>query len=289
MTTQPERKLLYSLPQSFFSTTYTETEEESGKYIILHNEKDHKQAVFWKILISEPKKKELLFISNRELYLHPNDRLPEVQKLSSIEKLAQIHKITIIMGHGGYFSAAIFENARTLHHKTFHRYITRRKQGGRQSKRDASGRCRSAGAHIRRYNEEKHDEEIHELLDSWKADIETSQLIFIHLPGQNKLSTFEGTHIDKDDPRIRTIPFPVYRPKTSEVKRIYNELITITFIDDQSELEGVDLSQSQDSIPILDGSNSESGDSDHASDKDEEIFDDGEDDDGLFEPDFEDD
>ena len=39
-------------------------------------------------------------------------------------------------------------------HKTFHRYVVRQKQGGVQSSKDSAGRApKSAGASLRRYNE----------------------------------------------------------------------------------------------------------------------------------------
>jgi len=268
-----ERKSLYNLPRDFFDKTYTTSETDDGKYILLDDQTSSKQVAVWKVLVCEPKKKEVLFVSNRDLFLHPNDRQPEPPKLTVVDKLARIHKIMIMLGHGGYFSASIFENGRNVCHKSFHRYITRRKQGGRQSKRDASGHCRSGGAQIRRYNEEKHDEEIHELIRSWKMDIDTSDLIFIHLPGKNKLTTFDETILKKDDSRIRTIPFPVHRPKTGEVKRVYNQLITMTFFNDRAEVEGVDLSQSSEAIELLDGTISDSDSSGHDSDKEEGVSD----------------
>lgn len=44
-----------------------------------------------------------------------------------------------------------------LHHKTFHSYTVRAKQGGSQSNKDnksgGGSHCKSAGASLRRYNE----------------------------------------------------------------------------------------------------------------------------------------
>jgi hypothetical protein len=63
---------------------------------------------------------------------------------------------TLIMSGGGHFAAAVFDNrtGEIVVHKTFHRYITRRGQGGVQSALDQSkGNAKSAGATIRRYNE----------------------------------------------------------------------------------------------------------------------------------------
>lgn len=35
----------------------------------------------------------------------------------------------LLLSHGGYFAAAVYLNGKPLVHKTFHRYICRRKQG----------------------------------------------------------------------------------------------------------------------------------------------------------------
>jgi hypothetical protein len=41
--------------------------------------------------------------------------------------------------------AGIFKNGEILLHKSFSKYITRKKQGKRQSKNDSDGRAQSAG------------------------------------------------------------------------------------------------------------------------------------------------
>lgn len=64
---------------------------------------------------------------------------------------------TMIMVGSGHFAGAVFQcsTGKALFHKTFHRYTTRRKQGGAQSSNDSSGRfAKSAGAGLRRYNEQ---------------------------------------------------------------------------------------------------------------------------------------
>lgn len=80
----------------------------------------------------------------------------------------------LFMVGGGHFAGAIVSHQRLnvkgnahkkdetlieqavnfLEHKTFHRYTTRRKQGGSQSAMDnAKGKANSAGSALRRYNE----------------------------------------------------------------------------------------------------------------------------------------
>ncbi len=60
----------------------------------------------------------------------------------------------VLMCSGGHFAGAVFDGEQAVVSKTFHRYTTRRKQGGAQSANDqAKGKARSGGAMIRRYNE----------------------------------------------------------------------------------------------------------------------------------------
>lgn len=103
-------------------------------------------------------------------------------------------KWTLLAVGGGHFAGAVVSLVPQLHNrngrierelvllqsKTFHRYTTRRKQGGAQSANDqAKSKAKSAGAQIRRYNETMLTTEIRELLSSWKEDIASSELIFL--------------------------------------------------------------------------------------------------------------
>ena len=72
----------------------------------------------------------------------------------SLQKLKNFSWI-ILMVSSGHFAGGVFEkNGKIKASKTFHRYTTRRKQGGAQSAQDASGKmAKSAGSTLRRYNE----------------------------------------------------------------------------------------------------------------------------------------
>jgi hypothetical protein len=81
---------------------------------------------------------------------------------SSLNLLSCIHQLTLdftwtmIMVSSGHFAACVITNTgKMLAHKTFHRYTTRRKQGGSQAANDNKGKsANSAGATLRRYNEQ---------------------------------------------------------------------------------------------------------------------------------------
>jgi hypothetical protein len=116
--------------------------------------------------------------------------------------------------------------------KTFHRYTTRRKQGGSQSANDnAKGNAHSAGAGIRRYNETALVEEVRELLAGWRSYIDDSELLFIRATGTTNRRTLFGPYeeqvLDSRDPRIRGFPFSTRRATQSELMRSFIELTRV--------------------------------------------------------------
>lgn len=101
--------------------------------------------------------------------------------------------------------------------KGFHRYTTRRKQGGSQAANDSTGRgnAHSAGAGLRRYNEAALQKEVRELLGSWKDELALCELIFIRATGSMNRKTlfgYEGAVLKSNDKRIRGFPFTTKRP-----------------------------------------------------------------------------
>ncbi|KAL8741257.1 MAG: hypothetical protein Q9190_006113, partial [Brigantiaea leucoxantha] len=116
-----------------------------------------------------------------------------------------------------------------LAHKTFHRYTTRRKQGGAQSSNDsAKGAAHSAGASIRRYNEAALETDIRSLLSEWKDLINTSQLIFVRATGSANrrilFGPYEGQVLRHSDARNRGFPFSTRRATQAELMRAFVEL-----------------------------------------------------------------
>ncbi|KAK9320576.1 hypothetical protein V1517DRAFT_340611 [Lipomyces orientalis] len=144
----------------------------------------------------------------------------------------------IFMLGGGHFAGAIISHALNpqnkldpvvfVQHKTFHRYTTRRKQGGAQSASDnAHGKAHSAGSNLRRYNEAALEKEVRELLAEWKLYIDRAEHIFVRANGrQNRgiLVGYDGAVIGSRDKRLKGIPFSTRRATGSEVKRVWLEL-----------------------------------------------------------------
>lgn len=120
-------------------------------------------------------------------------------------------------------------SATVIAHKTFHRYTTRRKQGGSQSANDNSkGNAHSAGSSLRRYNETALVEEVRALLAEWKDWIDSSELLFIRATGSTNRRTlfgpYEGQVLSHKDDRLRGFPFNTRRATQSELMRAFLEL-----------------------------------------------------------------
>lgn len=156
-------------------------------------------------------------------------------------------QIFLCMIGGGHFAAMIVSlapkmgkkstgaeerQAIVVAHKTFHRYTTRRKQGGSQSANDsAKGAAHSAGASIRRYNEAALETEIRALLAEWRDLIEKSELIFTRATGSANrrilFGPYDGQVLRHNDPRNRTFPFNTRRATQAELMRAFVELTRV--------------------------------------------------------------
>ena len=151
------------------------------------------------------------------------------------------HHFLCMIG-GGHFAAMVVSlaprptkgtvmnrEATVLAHKTFHRYTTRRKQGGSQGLNDnAKGPAQSVGSSLRRYNEEALRKDIRALLTDWKALIDTSELLFVRATGSTNRGTlfgpYEGQVLQQNDARLRGFPFNTKRATQNELMRSFIEL-----------------------------------------------------------------
>jgi Bacteroidetes VLRF1 release factor len=116
-----------------------------------------------------------------------------------------------------------------LAHKTFHRYTTRRKQGGSQSANDnAKGNAHSAGSSIRRANEAALELDIRAVLTEWRPIIDSAELIFVRATGSTNRRTlfgpYDGQVLSTKDTRLRSFPFSTRRATQAELLRGFQEL-----------------------------------------------------------------
>lgn len=161
-------------------------------------------------------------------------------------------KSALFMIGGGHFAGAIVSHKRrniggdAINHKisvqeqqveiikskTFHRYTTRRKQGGSQGANDNSkGNAKSVGSNIRRYNEQALISEVRDLLKSWENELNQCQSVFIRAngaTGRKTLVGYEGAVLKNGDERIKSFPFTTKRATTSELKRAWTKLAYIS-------------------------------------------------------------
>jgi hypothetical protein len=177
------------------------------------------------------------------------------QGVPSPEAYKEPHIFLCMIG-GGHFAAMVVSlvpkqtkasssfllarEATVLAHKTFHRYTTRRKQGGAQSANDsAKGAAHSAGSSLRRYNEQALTDEVRLLLQEWKGMIDTSELLFVRATGNTNRRTLFGPYdeqvLQQNDPRIRGFPFNTRRATQNELMRAFVELTRVKVLDIDEE------------------------------------------------------
>ncbi|SCU99788.1 LAMI_0G00826g1_1 [Lachancea mirantina] len=182
-------------------------------------------------------------IFSKETIERPLDTLRDWKSQAS----AQDRISAVFMIGGGHFAGAIVSHQRLnvkgnatktdlsfqeqavqfVEHKTFHRYTTRRKQGGSQSAMDnAKGKANSAGSSLRRYNEAALRNDVQNLLQSWRKFLEKCESIFIRAKSSNDRKMFinEQSGLTKDDERVKSFPFTTKRPTTNELKRAWCQL-----------------------------------------------------------------
>ncbi|KYQ48057.1 Ankyrin repeat and zinc finger domain-containing protein 1 [Trachymyrmex zeteki] len=164
--------------------------------------------------------------------LHHKKDIPEkdTEMIAQALDSGRKSKWTVIMVGGGHFAAAVFQDGEPIVHKTFHSYTVRAKQGFAQNSRINGNHAKSAGASLRRYNEASLIQHVQEILESWSMHINNSAAILYRAVGpHNRMVLFGGKNppLDKNNFRIRPLPFPTRRATFREVKRVYDILSTM--------------------------------------------------------------
>ncbi|KAK6542663.1 hypothetical protein TWF694_006606 [Orbilia ellipsospora] len=259
-------KMIEGLSESISGSESSSTEEEGGSTDILSNllrKKAHlnptqdedtenttrkpRSPIIW---LSSPKLPDSTYLGLYRAILPADTVENDVPRLlqtlqttpsTSPPTAADPHVFLCMIG-GGHFAAMIVSlhpklakkngiverEAVVLAHKTFHRYTTRRKQGGSQSANDNSkGTAHSAGSSLRRYNEAALTADVRELLSSWKEMIDSSDFLFIRATGTSNRKTlfgYDGAVIKSNNPKIRGFPFSTRRATQSELMRCFVEL-----------------------------------------------------------------
>lgn len=205
--------------------------------------KNHFFGVYRAIFTNEQQKNTDAVAELRNKQLEPVT-IPHPAKDGTLPEIAyKGPHIFLCMIGGGHFAAMVVSlaprqtkhntpmnrEATVLAHKTFHRYTTRRKQGGSQSANDnAKGAAHSAGSTLRRYNEQALVDDVRDLLQGWKPLLDSCELMFIRATGITNRRTLYGPYDNQvlrhTDPRIRGFPFTTRRPTQNELMRCFIEL-----------------------------------------------------------------
>ena len=219
-------------PLIWFSTSLLPSNTSLGIYRALFTENEKQEST----IVETLRKKQLRPVPARPVP-NGNNGVP-------LPSSPNGPSIFLCMIGGGHFAAMVVSltpkvgkkangieerQAIVLAHKTFHRYTTRRKQGGSQSANDsAKGAAHSAGAGIRRYNEAALETEVRALLEEWKSLINGCELLFVRATGTTNRRTLFGPYENQvlrhNDSRNRSFPFSTRRATQAELMRAFVEL-----------------------------------------------------------------
>nr|XP_032517484.1 ankyrin repeat and zinc finger domain-containing protein 1-like isoform X2 [Danaus plexippus plexippus] len=140
----------------------------------------------------------------------------------------------VLMVSGGHFAGAIFAGSAVVLHKTMHSYVTRRGQGQGQLNRDQHGNApRSAGASLRRYNQAQFLEHVQDIISGWTEDLVGCSLILYRAVGSLNQGALFGKNspLNRDDVRVRALPFPTRKPTYKEVQRVHETVASLEVYD----------------------------------------------------------
>ena len=243
-------------PLIWFSSSLVRSNTSLGIYRALFTNSEQEQPD----LVEVVRTKQLRPVSAKPLSADESNGVPLPSTVTSPQMF-------LCMIGGGHFAGMVVSlapkvakqttgieqrQAVVIAHKTFHRYTTRRKQGGGQSANDAAkGAAHSAGSSLRRYNEVALEQEIRALLAEWKDMIEESQLIFVRATGSSNRRILFGPYHNQilwqNDPRNRTFPFSTKRATQAELMRAFVELtrVKVSEVDEMALAEAAAAAASQ--------------------------------------------
>lgn len=137
-------------------------------------------------------------------------------------------KFAILMFHGGDFTFAVFENMKEVMHVSDHKYIVRKKGGGKQSSKDGQKSIKSIGSQIRRENEKNLNINIENMIVENGVLLQSCHLIFVYSPGMNILkivSCIEKAGVSTK--KIRSIGLSSQKAKYAEIVNIFAKITKV--------------------------------------------------------------
>ena len=209
-------------PEGNVVKTYT---KGTGSIITFQRSDDSK----WEFSLSS-----VLCINNNHenIVYNPWRNLSEL--LEDIQNISKLWAIVVI--RSGRFAGAVYDGNKVVLHKVFRRYTVRAKAGGGQSSYDNQGRkAQSAGAMLRRHGEQALKEDVHNLIRDWSQKLKCCSKILISVPKTMRSLLFEedsknkSNLLQRDDPRIISIPFMVGKPTLDEISSIHSKCTKVYF------------------------------------------------------------
>lgn len=153
--------------------------------------------------------------------------------ISDIDSFLHAKHIAVLILRSGRFAGAIWDShGNVLVHSCLKRYTVRRKNGGSQRKNDnvKGSPANSIGAQIRRFQEQKLDEEVGEIISKkWVSYLDSaSTIVFAYSSKSQTQSLFVGP-LDKSrcKCKIFSVPMSVRDPTYAEVCRIHSSMTLV--------------------------------------------------------------
>ena len=151
------------------------------------------------------------------------------KKKIQISDFFKIRKLSIIMFQGGDFSLVIYNNFKEKAHTSQHKYIIRKKGGGKkQSQKDRTKKVVSIGSQIRRENEKLLLLKMKESIQQYKDLLDECDLILFFAPGENMgvlINFFKECGLGTK--KIRSLGMDVNKAKYNQVVNCYEKLTKI--------------------------------------------------------------
>jgi hypothetical protein len=134
--------------------------------------------------------------------------------------------VMVILFHGGDFAASIFDrNSNVVCHKSFHKYIIRKKQGKKQSTNDKSSHTSSTGSQMRRENEKNLLNDITDWKRDWSDKFDMCDVVLVQIPDIHNYKLLFPEESDRI--KVATIPFAVGKANHESTVIAFQKIIQV--------------------------------------------------------------
>jgi hypothetical protein len=176
----------------------------------------------------------------------PTSRVEQAEFYVNASKNLHGHVVVVLLLQSGRFAGGVFSSDRCLAHRSLSQYTVRKGQGKAQSSQDGRRRPKSVGSQLRRAGEQALNEDVRETLHEWHDHLRDAAFIWTACPKTMRATLFDQHHhnksienddhnnysptsplLNKDDVRIRRIPFDVGRPTFESVKVVHEVVMGV--------------------------------------------------------------